>query len=78
MGFYQKLFAKFYDGFMHGFEKKLYKKRKHLLSNLEGNIIGVGEGTGVNFQFYPDTVQVHSVEPSKPMLAKAKKQRLKQ
>ncbi|MCF6359361.1 MAG: class I SAM-dependent methyltransferase [Cyclobacteriaceae bacterium] len=72
MSFYQKIFAKFYDGFMHGFERKLYKKRKHLLSNLEGNVIGVGEGTGINFQFYPDGVNVHSVEPSIPMLDKAK------
>ncbi|MCF6353162.1 MAG: class I SAM-dependent methyltransferase [Cyclobacteriaceae bacterium] len=72
MSFYQKLFAGFYDGFMHGFERKLYKKRKHLLSNLEGQVIGVGEGTGINFQFYPDNVNVYSVEPSKPMLDKAK------
>ncbi len=72
MSFYQKIFAKFYDGFMHGFEQKLHKKRKHLLLNLEGNVIGVGEGTGINYQFYPDTAIIHSVEPSKPMLAKAK------
>jgi len=69
---YQKLFASYYDIFMRGFEKRLYKRRKELLSDLEGNVLGVGEGTGVNFQFYPEHTRVFSVEPSKPMLKKAK------
>ena len=56
---------------MHNFERRLYKKRSHLLSNLEGQVIGVGEGTGINFQFYPDEITVHAIEPSKPMLEKA-------
>jgi len=72
MKFYQNLFANFYDVFMHDFEKRLYKRRKDLLSDLEGNVLGVGEGTGVNFQFYPDDTKVFSVEPSVPMLNKAK------
>jgi len=72
MRLYQKLFAKFYDTFMHGFEKSLFKKRKELLSNLKGTILGVGEGTGVNFQFYSDSTQIIAVEPSIPMLEKAK------
>ncbi len=57
---------------MHGFERKLYKKRKYLLSKLEGHVIGVGEGTGINFQFYPEDIHIHAVEPSKPMLEKAR------
>ncbi len=57
---------------MHDFEKRLYKRRKELLSNLGGNVLGVGEGTGVNFQFYPDSTNVFSVDPSKHMLAKAR------
>ncbi len=72
MKIYQKLFANFYDVFMHDFEKRLYKRRKKLLSDLEGNVLGVGEGTGVNIQFYPDNTKVFSVEPSIPMLKKAK------
>ena len=72
MKFYKKLFARFYDAFMHDFEKRLFKKRAALLSNLQGNILGVGEGTGVNYQFYPENTTVHSVEPSKPMLDKAR------
>lgn len=71
MKIYQKLFAKFYDGFMHDFERRLYKKRRKLLSNLKGQVIGVGEGTGINFQFYPDDITVHAVEPSRPMMEKA-------
>ncbi len=72
MGVYQKLFAKFYDPFMHNFEHKLYKRRKSLLSNISGTILGVGEGTGVNFKFYNPEATVLAVEPSEYMLAKAK------
>ena len=72
MQIYQKLFASLYDIFMQNFEKSLYKKRKALLSGLKGNVLGVGEGTGVNFQFYPEHTNVFSVEPSIPMLEKAK------
>jgi len=72
MRLYQKLFARFYDVFMHGFEKSLFKKRKELISNLEGTILGVGEGTGVNFQFYSDSAKIFAIEPSIPMLEKAK------
>ncbi len=72
MGFYQKLFAQFYDSFMHGFEKKLYKRRASLLDGLEGNVLSVGDGTGINFQFYAEHTSIYSVEPSKPMLKKAR------
>ncbi len=72
MKVYQKLFANFYDVFMHSFETKLYKRRAKLLEGLTGNVLGVGDGTGVNFQFYPEHTAVYSVEPSKPMLEKAK------
>lgn len=73
MSFYNKLFARFYDPAMRDFEKSLFKKRKELLSDLEGNVLGVGEGTGVNFQFYPQNAQVFAVEPSESMLHVAKK-----
>ena len=58
---------------MNDFEKKLYKKRSDLLSNLKGNVLSVGEGTGVNLQFYNnENTIIYSVEPSEPMLKKAK------
>jgi len=76
---YQKLFAKYYDRGIANLEKDLFSKRKQLLSDLEGDILGVGEGTGVNFQFYNNSANVTALEPSLPMLeiAKVKAERLK-
>ena len=71
---YQKFFAAIYDPFMGQFEKKLSKKRKGLISDLEGKILEVGAGTGINFQFYGKNTEVIAVEPSADM---AKRARLK-
>ena len=68
---YQKLFATFYDPFMRGFERSLYKTRRELIDGLSGEIIEVGAGTGVNFKFYGDKAHVTAIEPSLPMLKKA-------
>ena len=50
--FYSKLFAKFYDSVIRSFEQKIANDRKLLLENLEGKLIDVGSGTGVNFQYF--------------------------
>lgn len=56
-------------------EKVLLPKRRRLLGDLQGHILEVGAGTGVNFQFYGAESEVLAVEPSTAMLAFA---RLKQ
>ena len=73
MALYQELFARFYDPLLHDFERSLFKKRKALLSNVKGTVLGVGEGTGVNFKFYPKEATIIAVEPSEPMLRRARK-----
>ena len=70
---YQKIFAKYYDPFMVELELRLYKRRDSLLSPLIGNVLEVGSGTGVNFPFYNENkTKVTAIEPSLPMLEKAK------
>lgn len=70
---YQKIFAAGYDPIMRSIEKKVfYKNREALISNLEGRILEVGAGTGVNFKFYGDNTEVIAVEPSLAMIQKAK------
>jgi len=44
-----------------------------MLTGLNGEIIEVGAGTGVNFKFYGEQAQVTAIEPSLPMLKKAQK-----
>ena len=43
-----------------------------MLTGLNGEIIEVGAGTGVNFKFYDKQAHVMAIEPSLPMLKKAK------
>lgn len=70
--FYSKMFAGTYDTFTAGLERSIYKKRLALLSPLEGDILDVGSGTGVNFNFYNEDSRVTAIEPSKSMLKIAK------
>lgn len=45
--------------------------REELLGKLEGNILDVGSGTGVNFEHFNSKAQVIAVEPSEFMLNKS-------
>lgn len=68
-----KLFSHIYDDFMSTLELKvLGKRRAQLLSEIEGDILEVGAGTGVNFQYYNKNAKVWAIEPDKAMLEKAK------
>ena len=70
---YQKFVAWYYDYFMKGLEKVLTKHRSDLIAYSKGNVLEVGAGTGVNFDLYPDNVQVYAIEPSVPMYKRALK-----
>jgi len=70
---YQKFVAWYYDYFMKGLEKVLTKHRHDLIAHSRGNVLEVGAGTGVNFDLYPEDVQVYAIEPSVPMYKRAAK-----
>jgi len=71
MRFYKKLFATKYDSFMMDLEKEFYPIRQKLIEHLEGKILDVGSGTGVNFEHFHKNSTVIAVEPSPYMLEKA-------
>lgn len=71
MRFYQKLFASKYDSFMTNLENTFHPIRGTLLGKLEGNILDVGSGTGVNFEHFNANANVIAVEPSSFMLEKS-------
>lgn len=71
MTFYQKLFASKYDSFMVDLETQFHPIRHDLIGHLEGRILDVGSGTGVNFEHFNSNANVIAVEPSKYMLEKA-------
>ncbi|MFN7118307.1 MAG: class I SAM-dependent methyltransferase [Saprospiraceae bacterium] len=69
---YNRLFARFYDPFMRRFEQDfLLEKRRHLLQSIQGTILEIGCGTGINFTLYPAGTQVIACDPSAPMLGYA-------
>ncbi len=71
---YQKLMTYFYDPFMKSTEKILLMHRKELLQQVQGEVLEVGSGTGINFDLYPDkNAHIYGIEPSLPMYKKAKK-----
>ncbi len=70
--FYSRLVAHFYDRAMHRFEQEfLLAKRKQLLTGIQGNVLEIGCGTGINFALYPAGNQVVACEPAIPMLSYA-------
>ena len=74
--FYAKVFARFYDSVIQKAEtKELADRRKSLLSDLKGNILEIGAGTGVNFQYYAKDAHILAVEPSPYMLRQAKEKK---
>lgn len=72
MRIYPKLFAHFYDKVIHGFEEKISADRKYYLEKLDGKIIDVGSGTGVNFKYFNSKAKIFAVEPSIEMLKRSK------
>ena len=46
--------------------------KRRLLANARGRVLEIGVGTGLSFPHYPGDVEVTGVEPSEPMLRRAK------
>lgn len=70
------LFPKLFDSVMQPFEiSKLYNIRRELLSQLTGNVLEIGSGTGANFPFYKKGVTVEAIEPNSKMISKSDKKR---
>ena len=67
-----RLMARFYDRVMKQSEDAcLTEWRKDLLGNVNGHVLEVGAGTGVNLSFYPRSVQrIVMSEPDPHMRAK--------
>ena len=73
---FSRRFGATYDYFMYFLEKFFLKSRRvRLISNLSGRILEVGVGTGVNFQYYRNDVELTGIEPSPYMMLHAEKKR---
>jgi ubiquinone/menaquinone biosynthesis C-methylase UbiE len=69
----ERLFAGLYDPMSARAERKFGAEAKRkLLANARGRVLEIGVGTGLSFPHYPADVEVTGVEPSAPMLRRAK------
>ena len=69
-----KWFAAIYDKMLASEEKKfLGAIRAEMLKDVTGNVLEIGAGTGVNFQYYQAGAHVTATEPDPYMLERARK-----
>lgn len=64
VGLYRRLFARFYDRFMSGYERKMTPRKEALFSGLSGTVVEIGAGTGKNLEFMPSGCRWIGIEPN--------------
>jgi ubiquinone/menaquinone biosynthesis C-methylase UbiE len=68
-----KWFAALYDRIMAPEEKRLFGPiRREMLKDVAGDVLEIGAGTGVNFQYYQSGANVTAVEPDPYMRSRAR------
>ncbi len=66
-------FAAIYDRMLAPQEKKyLGALRAEMLSDIAGDVLEIGAGTGANFQYYKSSAKVTATEPDPFMLSRAR------
>lgn len=68
-----RLTARVYDILDWPWELQYRKWRPEILADLEGRVLEAGVGTGRNLRHYPGGVEVHAVDLSEAMLARARR-----
>lgn len=70
-------FPKVYDAAMKPLEAISFKKiRSDLVKKAEGRVLEIGSGTGINFPYYKNALQVDAIEPN-PSMSKRADERLR-
>ncbi len=74
MSISERVFAALYDPLGARWEKKHGEAlRRDLLADVRGRVLEIGVGTGLSFPHYPDVDEIVGVEPSEPMLRRARR-----
>jgi ubiquinone/menaquinone biosynthesis C-methylase UbiE len=73
-GLRERLFAAVYDPLSKRTEEKFGAElKRELLANARGRVLEIGVGTGLSFAHYPPVEELVGVDPSEPMLRRARK-----
>jgi len=69
-----RIFAASYDPIGARWEKKHGAElRRRLLAEARGRVLEIGVGTGQSFPHYPEVEEIVGIEPSEPMLRRARR-----
>jgi ubiquinone/menaquinone biosynthesis C-methylase UbiE len=70
----ERAFAAVYDPLSSRTEEKVGAElKRRLLADVSGRALEIGVGTGLSFTHYPAAVELVAVDPSEPMLRRARK-----
>ena len=74
MSLRERIFAAVYDPLSARTEKRVGAElKRRLLADVSGRALEIGVGTGLSFTHYPVAVELVGVDPSEPMLRRARK-----
>ncbi|MEO1712732.1 MAG: class I SAM-dependent methyltransferase [Bacteroidota bacterium] len=74
MAWLDPIIARFYDPILRKAERDwLGKERAALIGQAAGKVLEIGAGTGANFKYYPEKVEVLAIEPARAMLRRAQR-----
>jgi ubiquinone/menaquinone biosynthesis C-methylase UbiE len=70
---YDRMFAAVYDRLSARTEESFGAElKRRLLASVQGRVLEIGVGTGLSFQHYPPVESLVAVDPSEPMLRRAR------
>ena len=67
MGFYSRMFAKYYDAMTARYEQHIAARKEQLFAGIGGTIVEIGPGTGANLRYVPERVRWIGIEPNSHM-----------
>jgi ubiquinone/menaquinone biosynthesis C-methylase UbiE len=75
LGLYDRVFARMYDPFMQAAERRLFPPHREYLTDVSGEVLDLGSGTGANFPYFAgrEDVRLHAIEPDSHMLRRARR-----
>ena len=66
-GWYQRLFAWLMAHATAKYEAEMSDRKRELFSDLHGNVLEIGSGTGPNLRYYPSDIHWTGIEPNSHM-----------
>lgn len=63
-GPYRRLFARYYDRFQSGYERRVAERKRRMFRDVSGTVVEIGAGTGINLKLLPPGCRWIGIEPN--------------